>query len=139
MDLFLGAVFILIAHFIADFVFQSDNMAIKKSYNIQALLLHIFVYTTTFFIMFSLYGVILNIFTIFTVSIEHWIQIGIGISIVNGILHYITDYCTSRIGKHYWEKEQRRNFFLTIGIDQLLHTSLLIYCYAEMLQNFGYI
>lgn len=139
MNLFLGVILILVVHYVADFICQPDEIATKKSDDIKALMTHIFIYTIVFFILFCLYGVVLNAFAILAIPLKVWIQIGLGVSIVNAILHYIVDYFTSKICKYFWQKEQRRNFFLVIGFDQLLHTSLLIYCYAEMLNNFGYI
>ena len=139
MSIYLGVLIILLAHFMADFPFQPHSIATKKSYSIGALIIHIFTYTTVFFILFCSYGIILNEFWTFTITLKHWIQIAIGISLVNGILHYLIDYVTSKITRFFWTTEQWRNFFLTIGFDQLLHTGLLIFSYAQMLSNLKYI
>jgi len=137
MDIVLGIIIILIAHYIADFVFQTHTMSIKKSDSMMILLWHVSAYTITFFILFCLYGIILNEFFVLFLPLRQWIQLGIGIALVNGMLHYVIDFFTSKISRYLWNTEQWRRFFLIIGLDQLLHIILLIFSYAQMLQNFG--
>lgn len=139
MDIFLGVLVILFAHYMADFIFQPHSIALAKAESVVALSIHIIVYTLIFFILFCLYGVILNEFFTFTITMKHWIQMGISISIVNGIVHYLIDYITSKINRHFWNSSQFRNFFMMIGLDQFLHLSVLVFSYAQMLQNFQYI
>jgi len=43
------------------------------------------------------------------------------------ITHWVTDYFTSKWTSRLWEEKQVHNFFVVIGLDQLIHaTSLLI-------------
>lgn len=134
MELFFGVLLILVAHYIADFYFQSREIAMKKSHEIKALITHIMIYSFTLCIM-----IFLGLYFMGIVSVIHAMQIAIGVSLVNGLLHYLIDFVTSQMSTHFWKTKQTRNFWLTIGADQLIHTGLLIYCYAEMLENFKYI
>lgn len=88
-------------HFIADFVLQSDWMAINKSKNNKALLFHILVYTICL------------------------IPFGFSFAMINGLAHAITDYFSSRATSKLWEKQQRHLFFIVIGFDQAIHLSCL--------------
>lgn len=96
---------LLIVHWFADFVCQSNYMAQNKSSSIKALSLHILVYTA-----------ILSVF-------------GLKFAIINGLAHFAVDFITSRITKYLWKKQDVHNFFVVIGLDQLIHTITLIYTY----------
>jgi hypothetical protein len=134
MEIFFGVLLILMAHYVGDFVFQSRDIATKKSESIGALSIHILIYSMTVFII-----LFIGLYFMEIVASLHVIQMAVGITIVNGLFHYIIDFFTSKINAYFWKAKKIRNFWLTIGFDQLLHTSLLVYCYAEMLGNFGYI
>jgi len=139
MEIFIGVLIILIAHFVADFMLQTHYMASNKSENVWVLVQHIITYTIAFFIIFGSSWFILSWFFEPTVSAEIWLKLTIGISLINGILHYLIDFFTSKITKHLWNKKQYHNFFVIIGLDQLLHTSLLVISFAQMLENMHYI
>lgn len=139
MDLFIGVILILVAHFIADFVFQPHYIAISKSENVLNLVAHIVIYVFSFFIIFASSWYVMFYMFQTTIPANIWLQMTALILIINGILHYIIDYMTSQATKCFWNKKDYHNFFVVIGFDQLLHTGLLIYSYAEMLRNFNYI
>jgi len=139
MDLFLGIILILGAHYVADFILQPREIADKKSYDALSLGIHVVIYAVSFFVLFCLYGLILHEFFVLTVTMQHWFQMGVGITVINGLFHFVIDFFSSKVSKYFWRTEQIRNFWLVIGFDQLLHTGILVYCYAEMLKNFGYI
>lgn len=88
-------------HFIADFVLQSDKMAINKSRSFLWLAFHCFVYACPFAIYGSqFYG------AVFT-------------------SHLIIDFFSSKVTTYLWERNQRHWFFVTIGLDQALHLTIL--------------
>jgi hypothetical protein len=95
---------LLTLHFIADFVLQSDWMAINKSKNWGALALHCFVYSLTFAAFY-----------------------GITFASITFLLHFVQDAITSRINSKLWQANRRHWFFVGIGADQLLHYALLAY------------
>lgn len=96
---------IIIIHWIADFVLQTDWQAKNKSKRNDALLLHTSIYSSI------------------------WIIPAILILGLNGCLfflitfmcHTITDYFTSRLNTKLWAKGDVHNFFVSIGFDQVLH------------------
>ena len=139
MEIFITIIVLLIAHFLADFVFQTENMKKNKSGSIAVLFLHAFIYTIAFFNIFFLYTLMISYFSLTTITLQHWFQMVVGISIVNGIIHYIIDYFTSQLNKWLWNTKKLNLFFISIGFDQLLHTGLIIISFGQMLQNMSYI
>lgn len=139
MEIFIGILIILIAHFVADFMLQTHYMASQKSENVWILVQHIITYTLAFFIIFGSSWYLFYYFFEPITTADIWLKLTIGISLVNGILHYLIDFFTSKVTKYLWRKKAYHNFFVVIGFDQLLHTGLLIFSYMQMLQNFGHI
>ena len=111
--------FLLLSHFVADFMMQSSWMAINKSKNHLALTSHIIVYTFTLLIA----GLFIFIHTI---NFYNFI-------FVNSVLHWITDFFTSRINSELYKREDKHDFFVMIGCDQLIHTLTLIWTYYYFL------
>lgn len=119
---------LLFSHWVSDFVLQSHWMATNKSKNLLALAAHVATYTAAFgFIMLTL-GVVLA-------GTPHW---GLAIMALmspvqffswvglNGLLHLATDFFTSKVTSSLWTKGDYHNFFVVVGLDQLIHYSCLI-------------
>lgn len=98
-------ILIFVIHWFADFVLQSNWMASNKSKSNRALLAHISVYTLVLCIINPLWA------------------------LINGILHGITDYFTSRWTSRLWAKQDTHNFFVVIGLDQCIHAITLVITY----------
>lgn len=108
---------LLFVHWFADFVVQTSSQAFNKSKCNWALARHVLTYTLT---------LALGSILIFGNTIEV-----IGFSVFNGILHWFTDYYTSRLTKYLYEKKDYHNFFVIIGLDQFIHhVTLAITVYA---------
>lgn len=113
--------FLLVTHWIADFVFQNDWMARNKSKDNMPLTVHALVYTA-FFIPFAV--IFLNPAYI------------IWFLLFNFCLHWYIDYNTSKItsalgaqGKYGSNTFPNFGMFSIIGLDQLLHYLSLIGTY----------
>lgn len=113
---------LLAAHFVGDFLLQTDWMAINKSKSNKALTIHALVYSLCFIVF------------------------GPKFAALTFILHWLTDYCTSRWTSKLWffkptgcyynaggERYEmwipfggnRHWFFVVIGLDQLIHFTAL--------------
>jgi hypothetical protein len=93
---------VLAAHWIADFICQTDKMAINKSTSWKWLSSHVGTYTLLM------------------------LPFGPVFAIANGLTHLFVDAVTSRATSYLWKKGDRHNFFVVIGLDQLIHTAILI-------------
>ncbi len=112
---------IIWAHFVADFMLQNDKMAQNKSTSNIWLSNHIMVYS------FAMLGIMSPIMYLLDPDNSHvtlvWLAAWVAL---NGALHWITDWCTSRMTSHLWKKGDRHNFFVVIGADQAIHLSTMI-------------
>lgn len=101
----LTAIYLLLLHFIGDFICQTDAMALNKSKKWLALLSHVAAYTAVIFV-----GMGFN-----------WTFAAITFG-----AHFATDAVTSRINARLWAANERHWFFVGIGADQWLHALQLI-------------
>lgn len=98
---------LLATHWVADFVCQTSWQATNKSKNNIALGCHVLTYTGVLAIAsFLLFG--------FTLPAVCFV-------VLNGLLHFVTDYITSRISSKLYAKQDWHNFFVIVGMDQLIH------------------
>lgn len=104
---------IIIVHWIADFVLQTDKQAKGKSKNWSDLLFH----TITYSIIFSL------------LLIPFLGKLSFVFFYITFIAHTITDYFTSRLNAKLWAKGDVHNFFVSVGFDQVLHYIQLFLTY----------
>jgi hypothetical protein len=102
------ALVIVWLHFVADFVMQSDRVALNKSRDSVILLWHV-----------ALYGLF-------------FVPFGLMFAVVNAALHFATDFCTSRATSALWKKDQRHWFFVVIGLDQAIHMTCLFVTYEVL-------
>lgn len=89
-------------HFIGDFVFQTDQMAINKSKNNLWLLAHVLAYSSCFALF------------------------GLKFLAITFVCHFVTDWFTSRGTSYLWKRERRHWFFVLIGFDQAIHLTTLL-------------
>lgn len=112
INLILSVIFI---HFIADFFLQNDWMAQGKSQKFFPLFCHVIVYSITLY-----FG--LRILSELKMIDNYFILI---YSLVNGWLHFLVDYVTSRINRELWKEKKVHWFFVSVGFDQFLHYFIL--------------
>lgn len=122
MSIFL-IIWLLSAHWIADFVLQTHEQSKAKSHSNKALLKHTTHYSVAMVVLMS-----------FTVLLT---TLGSAIGVINLVLfgiitlvcHTITDYFTSRLSSRLYKEGRIHDFFVCIGFDQLLHYVQLILTY----------
>lgn len=109
---------IFVVHFLADFVFQTSQMATGKSKSLKWLSIHVGVYGLVS--LLSMY-LVANSVNSYYLGFAWWLG--------NVALHFVTDFITSKITSRYWENKNMRLFFVMIGFDQLIHNICLIGTY----------
>jgi hypothetical protein len=104
---------ICVAHWLGDFKFQHHNMATRKSSSLWWLTLHILTYSTTLWVL------LLSVYIHDPNKVAAYVAI-------NGLLHFIIDFFTSKVTSHYHGKVGQENlYYSAIGFDQALHTMCL--------------
>lgn len=112
---------IFLFHWIADFLLQTHEMSINKSKSFYWLTLHVYYYM----LGITPIGILLWFF----IGFHGWF-IAILWVLLNGLLHWITDYNTSRWTSKLWAKGSIHNFFVVIGLDQMIHYICLFATFA---------
>jgi hypothetical protein len=100
-------ILLMILHFIADFILQSDWMAQNKSKYLYPLFVHCITYASCFLFFGPIFG------------------------LITFICHFITDFFTSKLNSYLYTKN-RHWFFVGIGADQLIHNITLILTYVSL-------
>lgn len=111
-------VVLAIIHYIADYLVQSRKIADNKSKNIKYLLIHGGEYTLTIWLLLSFAFMIFMQISPIVLVFKY--------CLINGVIHTIVDYFTSRLTSKYYAKKDYKSFFRILGLDQLIHISTLI-------------
>ena len=128
-------ILILIGHYIADFIFQTEKLALGKSTSKSLLFEHSLIYSI--FMTFTIIAVI--IVEIGILSVHFYGLFLILFFVITLILHFAVDFVSSKITKKLFEKRilytEFPNFgaFSIIGLDQLIHCVLLFLTYYLLL------
>ena len=113
---------IIVIHWLADFVLQTDKQAKGKSKNWSDLLQHTITYSSIWLlpvgILHALYGGKAFVGDVMLLFI-----------LITFIAHTITDYFTSRLNSKLWEQGKVHSFFVSVGFDQVLHYVQLFLTY----------
>ena len=119
----LGLLGIMFTHFVSDFLFQTHKMSIMKSKSVKWLSYHVGTYALVTMILW---------FILFPFEMTDgwmWAQV-LGITFGT---HWITDYFTSKWTSKLYAKGEVHNFFVVIGLDQLIHCTTLFMTYYLMI------
>jgi hypothetical protein len=126
------AIFLLAVHWFADFYCQTDDMALGKSTSLVWLSLHVAVYTTvlTFFLVGSTLSC--RYLPYYDAAPDYELRKASIAAVAlyalsNGVIHFVVDYFTSRWTARLWNAGRRHDFFVAIGVDQLIHAVILIF------------
>lgn len=116
IDLWVVFLIIVWSHFVFDFVLQSHWMATNKSKSNKALSAHVGVYT-------------IGLCWIACLLIGNWsITVALIWIAINSIMHFVTDWCTSRLTSRLFGKNWH-DFFVVVGFDQAIHYTTLVITY----------
>lgn len=121
--------FIIVVHFIADFICQTDEMAQNKSRSNKWLTIHVLTYTC---VSVSGWSILLAITSDLTGVKEILLNISL-FAIITFITHWGTDYVTSRINSSLWQKKKVHSFFVGLGADQVIHYGCLLFTYEYLI------
>ena len=102
-------IYLLFAHFFADFSCQGTYLGTNKSNSNWILTTHILIYATIMYLLLLP------------------TELGIAFVAANASLHWIVDWCSSRIGKKFYNDGKIYAFWNTIAADQFVHLALLVY------------
>lgn len=120
--------YILTFHFIADFVFQTEWQATKKSSLRAALVQHTMVYSGIWLVASFFMFYYFRNYDLLTA-----LMCALFFASVTLLAHTTQDHFTSRLNSKLAEKAREdgkwHNFFVAIGFDQLLHYVQLILTY----------
>lgn len=94
---------LLWVHLFADFVLQTDKMALNKRHSNKWLAIHSVVYGLPFVLFGGLFAGLLS------------------------LSHFGIDYVSSRCNAALWKRGERHWFFVSIGVDQAVHVSVLVF------------
>lgn len=116
-----GFTVFIVAHYVGDFMLQSRKIATKKSSSILALSIHVAIYAAT-----------LLVFSLLVNFTPHQRAMFV---IYNGLLHFITDYISSRITAKALSNGNTKKFWDTIGVDQFTHIYTLYITYRMLINK----
>ena len=116
IDIYLIISIALVCHWLGDFVYQDDEMAISKSSSNKVLADHCVTYTGWMSLWFLLFV---------NSSLARYLLFFSGCFMV----HFIVDFFTSRLNCYLRKKEDIHGFFVSVGFDQILHYLTLLGAY----------
>lgn len=96
---------VLITHWFADFILQTDWQAKNKSKDNWALFKHVSTYT----LAWALFAMCF---------VPHYVLLFLAITFLT---HFATDWITSRVSSALWANGDVHNFFVCVGFDQFIH------------------
>lgn len=116
---------LLVGHWVGDFLYQSREIAENKGKSNVVLAKHVVMYSWAF-ISFAFVDVCVFNKSSFT-GIQ-WVQF----IVTNALLHFVTDYFTSRMTTKAYQDGDMKRFWNIIGIDQCIHTTCLYLTYRGL-------
>lgn len=129
------AFILIVIHYIADFMAQTEEMATGKSKSLKLLCYHTYVYTAIFayvFILYLLFHLGMGHHKLYEINLTPKILWFFPITFV---FHTAIDYVSSRITARKFEKKEyytgipNMGAFSIIGLDQLFHYGTLFLTY----------
>lgn len=122
--------FIIVIHFVADFICQTDKMAQNKSKDNWWLSIHVSTYTLVSFVGWTM----LFFMQIESLTVPDVLLISGKFLAITFITHWMTDYVTSRINARLWKQKKNHWFFVGVGADQVIHYGCLFLTYEYLIK-----
>ena len=119
-------ILIFLAHWVADFLCQTHEMSLKKSKSILWLSYHVLIYTLVTTAIWSLCFNNLIVDMLTTIPL---------IFVITFSSHWVTDFFTSKWTSMLWGKQSIHNFFVVIGMDQLIHATTLLLTFNYLIHT----
>lgn len=108
-------IYLLLSHFIADFIFIND----AKNNDFGWLTVHSVFYTSIFFLcLFA--GNLFFDFRFITL---------LAYALLNGTLHFVCDFIFGKLSTQYKDKKENHNFFICYATSQFFHLAIIIYTF----------
>lgn len=129
------AFILIVIHYVADFMAQTEEMAVGKSKSIKLLLKHTGIYTFIFYMVFALWCAYQNHFGTITVQDMGWSPWFFLFFPITFVCHTVIDYVSSKITARKFEKKEfytgipNMGAFSIIGLDQVCHYATLFLTY----------
>ena len=120
-------ILIIIVHFLADFALQTHEQATNKGEGNSLINKWLFYHVGVYTLIWSVVYLILPVHPLLE-TIPLLVRLFI-FSVCVFIPHYLTDWCTSRIGKPFWKNKDLHNGFTVVGFDQVIHYLCLIWVF----------
>lgn len=114
--------FVILAHFIGDFLAQNNYTSAKKGSDLKAMAFHVGLY-------------FLGLCFLMLISPSAFVLL---YCVINAVLHYFVDSVTAPISLGLFQKEDKRKFFLMLGLDQTIHYLCLSISYGLMFAGKGF-
>ena len=111
----------LISHWVADFIFQKDEDARNKSKSLKHLASHIKDYAIVFGLL-----TLAPLQALLSYTTTNYYLLILAFLATNIITHLGIDYVTSKITSKLWAEGKVHEFFVIVGLDQLLHTAIIV-------------
>lgn len=112
-------VFLLFAHYVGDCIVQTRKQANGKSTSLIQLISHVSTYTVSLMVL-----IFIGNFTNFSNQFSLLDILVYGGA--NFVLHFITDYFTSRKVTDLWTSNKEHATFAVMGLDQFIHAVCLL-------------
>ena len=111
----------LISHWVADFIFQKDEDAKNKGKSLKHLTNHIKDYAVVFSLL-----TLAPLHALLSYTTTNYYLLILMFLTINIITHFGIDYVTSKITSKLWAEGRVHEFFVIVGLDQLLHTAIIV-------------
>jgi hypothetical protein len=103
------AIALLFTHWVGDYALQTNDMAVNKYKSIRWLTIHV-----------GVYAIPLSV----TALVLFTLEFAVYYVIINALLHWITDFITSRIAYRFHDRP--RLYYPIVGFDQFIHAFCLL-------------